>query len=764
MRKFTNRLIKNYRVILLLSAIVFLLAAAGASRLTVSSDMEEMLPGDSKTLRAIKEFDHYFQSQESGIVVVKGEAEKSKAFLLQLEQQFIDNNVEADILYNVDLSEFQPFQPLFLDTSIYEELEAAVAAEDIEKASALLTSLTENQGKQDDSKQLQYIANEEENVFLMMIRMRSDKNNDFLENRENFYDGVKDAIDSLLNKEVFRGMDAGLTGGAFIQDIEADRAAFDGFFSTMLITILLIIVLAVAAFRKVLLLTSVVYPLLLGALLTAAFAYFMYGSINMFSMSFALLLIGLGIDFSIHFISRYLEERKTGETAPASVKTALKGTGVSIIIGALTTSAAFFSFVLAKFKAFEQMGIISAIGIIVLCVTMVLIVPALIMLIDAKKPTGSGKKARFSALHSIGKGIERRPVAFIICIFLLVPILFFQVKNTEIIGEMDKLYPDNIDSKQWETVVKEEFDYSPNTLTFMVENEEVLAMAVEELEKRDDVETILSVHEYLPENQDYKLEVIEQLNDFLAESGAPDTELWNIEKMHLDDLPENIKANYVGKENRLMVEVVPSVNIYDQDNYNSLESAIITTSGNAPVSMAAIMNEVIGMVKDDIVLISGLCIAVAAAFLFLVFRSVKEMLLCITPVALTLYITLGVLPLLHIEINVLSIAAFPLIIGIGIDSSIHLLHRLKSDNEKSVRYVLMTTGRAVVLTALTTCIGFGSLIFINHPGMANLGAVVTVGLLICLAMTLTLLPALYVKLYKKSGSASQPAADSQPDV
>ncbi|TCT14886.1 putative RND superfamily exporter protein [Natranaerovirga pectinivora] len=746
MYKLENMIIKHYKKILIMSLFIFVITAFAASKLKISSDMEEMLPKDSKILESSNEFDQYFDSQESGIVVVKGEKEKIKPFMRDLEKEILQRQVSVEILYNIDLKEVEDYSMLFLDIQVYQDIDNAMKSTDLETINTILLSIS-NEKDIPDEDLIQYITNEEENIFLMMLRPKIERNN-FLESREEFYDEIRSSINTLLNEETYRNIEAGLTGGAFIQDIEADRVAFDGFFGTFLITICLIILLIVISFRRTILLSSVIYPLVLGALIAATFAYGVYGSINMFSMSFALLLVGLGIDFAIHLISRYIEEREKEIDVVTSVRISLKKTGVSIVTGAITTSVAFFAFVLAKFKAFEQMGIISAIGVFALCITMLIIVPSLILLIDHNKQIKvTKKKANFKFLNSIGLKIEKRPYLIIFVITLLIPLFYLNVKNTEIVGDMDKIYPDNIESKKWEEIIKEGFGYNPNTLTFMVEDENMLINAIEVLEKRDDVERVLSIYEYLPKDQGYKLEVIRNLENFLLSMGYENLEGFNIEKMKIIDLPDNLQGNYVGLEGRLLVEVIPSVNIYEEEHYKNLEEVILKVSGNTPVSMAAIMNEVVAMVKEDIVRISIICIVIVAVFLLIVFKSFKDMVIAIAPVILTLYFTIGVLPLLDKDINVLSIAAFPLLIGIGIDSSIHLLHRLKSEDERNIGYVLMTTGKAIVLTALTTLIGFGGLTFINHPGMANLGFTVALGLLICIIITLTLIPALFLILY-----------------
>ncbi|MCZ0703876.1 putative RND superfamily exporter protein [Natronobacillus azotifigens] len=714
--------------------------------------MEELLPEDSEAFQAITEFETYFESQESGIVVVKGEAETSKAFLTELEQELVANGVEGDFLYKVDVSELNAFGPLYLDISLFEELEMAIDDQNTEQLTELLTTIQEEQTSSSHDT-VEYMSNEAENVFLMMMRFYID-NTDFLETRERIYDDVRASIDELLEKSDYQKIEAGLTGGAFIQDIEADRVALDGFFGTFFITILLIVGLIMISFRKVLLLTTVIYPLLLGALTTAAVAYLLYGAINLFSVSFALLLVGLGIDFSIHLLSRYLEEREQGQSTIHAIETAMNGTGNSIIIGALTTSTAFFTFIFAQFNAFEQMGVISSIGIILLCVAMIILVPAFIMLVEKNKPFKNKKKIRFTFLDIIGRFLEKRSLVVILVALLLLPLFFSTVRDITVIGNLDAVYPEDIDSRAWADLVEDEFDYNTNTLTFMVDEDATTDERLQTLKSRDDVEEVLSIYDYLPEQQEKKLEIIHKLNHVMKQVGYTDDDLFPAQEMQIDDLPDHLIANFVGKDGMLLAELIPSVNIYDETNYQRIASAIHDTSGNHPVGMASIMNEIVQLAQNDILFISLLCMLIIGLFLLCIFRSFKLMIISVVPLLLTLYVTIGLLPMLGQELNILSIAGFPLLIGIGIDSSIHLLHRLQTRANKSVGYVLMTTGKAIILSTLTTSIGFGSLIFINHPGMAQLGITVSLGLLICLVITLTVLPSLWLVTNNKGTKKS----------
>ena len=111
---------------------------------------------------------------------------------------------------------------------------------------------------------------------------------------------------------------------------------------------------------------------------------------------------------------------------------------------------------------------------------------------------------------------------------------------------------------------------------------------------------------------------------------------------------------------------------------------------------------------------------------------------------LTLLVT--TLLVLNHPFNYINIVALPVIIGIGIDDGIHIIHRFRQSED--VFKVLTETGRAVVMTTLTTAIGFGSLMLSQYGGLVSLGFVLTIGTLLCLFTSLEMLPALLAGLHR----------------
>jgi len=117
---------------------------------------------------------------------------------------------------------------------------------------------------------------------------------------------------------------------------------------------------------------------------------------------------------------------------------------------------------------------------------------------------------------------------------------------------------------------------------------------------------------------------------------------------------------------------------------------------------------------------------------------------------------LGFMAYLHLELNYMNIFVVAMVIGIGIDDGIHLIHRYRQCNG-DVRMAIRTSGKAITMTSLTTICAFGSLILAQYQALASLGSLAILGVGFCWLASIFLLPALLVlfgsfrKRFKKNG-------------
>jgi predicted RND superfamily exporter protein len=156
-----------------------------------------------------------------------------------------------------------------------------------------------------------------------------------------------------------------------------------------------------------------------------------------------------------------------------------------------------------------------------------------------------------------------------------------------------------------------------------------------------------------------------------------------------------------------------------------------------------------GMVKRDFTLLAPLALVLVIILLIVHFRSLRWAGMALCPLLAGVAYMLGASALLGLDLNPANAVAIPLILGIGIDDGIHIVHRYRE--KKDVGQAIRLTGRAVIMTSLTTMVGFGSLSTSHFPALASLGQLALLGIGSCLLTSLLLLPSLLWAIHKKSG-------------
>jgi len=149
--------------------------------------------------------------------------------------------------------------------------------------------------------------------------------------------------------------------------------------------------------------------------------------------------------------------------------------------------------------------------------------------------------------------------------------------------------------------------------------------------------------------------------------------------------------------------------------------------------------EYTAMLKDGFQRAAGYASGIIAIFIFLHFRRLGSVLLAFLPVVLGFCWTLGLMACFGMAFNPVNIMALTLVIGIGVTNGVHILNRFAEEAHPSI--LARSTGKAVLVSALTTMAGFGSLMVAKHQGIASLGKVMLIGTGMCMLASLVLLPA-----------------------
>jgi len=216
--------------------------------------------------------------------------------------------------------------------------------------------------------------------------------------------------------------------------------------------------------------------------------------------------------------------------------------------------------------------------------------------------------------------------------------------------------------------------------------------------------------------------------------------------LRVEDLPPALRNRFIGRTGRVLLQVYPRENVWDRGPQERFVAALRSIDPNAtgtPVQLYEYTNLLRLSYEEAAVYALG---AIALA-VFVHFRRFSSVGLALLPVGLGCIWAMGIMGWAHTDFNPANIMTLPLVVGIGVTNGIHILNRFAEEQSPSI--LARSTGRAVVVSALTTVAGFGSLMLGQHQGIQSLGFAMSIGTVTCMAAALVALPAILHLLNKR---------------
>jgi len=207
------------------------------------------------------------------------------------------------------------------------------------------------------------------------------------------------------------------------------------------------------------------------------------------------------------------------------------------------------------------------------------------------------------------------------------------------------------------------------------------------------------------------------------------------------DLPQSLSQRWHSQSGEYRLAIYPSEDINDNGSLRRFVQALQRVAPNATgapmVALEAGEAVVHAFAQAFLLALAGIVVA-----LLIVLRSFKYALLVLIPLLLSSLFTAALTVLLDVPFNFANIIALPLLLGLGIDSSLHMVHRSIHNELVSEVLIHTSTARAIFYSALTALVDFASLMLSSHQGTASMGILLTVGLTFTLICTLVILPVL----------------------
>jgi uncharacterized protein len=222
------------------------------------------------------------------------------------------------------------------------------------------------------------------------------------------------------------------------------------------------------------------------------------------------------------------------------------------------------------------------------------------------------------------------------------------------------------------------------------------------------------------------------------------------------DLPADLRVRYIGQTGKWLLQVFAKECLWDFKPLEHFTRQILKVDPDATGKPFATVEGLRAM-KNGFAWAGFYALVVITLVLALDFRSLRNTLVALTPLAMGVLLTLGILALVGIPLNPANMIAFPLILGVGVDNGVHVLHDHLLRSREGVLTVSRAIGRGVLVKALTAMIGFGTLMVSSERGLASLGLLLLLGVACSMASALVFLPALLRIL-----GAAAPLPQAQP--
>ena len=595
------------------------------------------------------------------------------------------------------------------------------------------------------------------------------------------------------------------------------------------ITFCFVILVLLRALRSLQLVIASVITLLVGLVWTGAFAAATVGSLNLISLAFAILFIGLGVDFAIHLGMAYADglrkaiEDDASDPLLRALDHAFEQVGTSFVICTITTAIGFYVFIPTDNIGVAELGLIAGTGMVVNLFLTLTLLPALLATACQLDPSRN-VPAAMQFRNAWWGGIANWPKTTTLIALGLLCFGAWQAWQVKFDANVVRMRDPETESVQtFNEMLEEAGQRSPwpmDTIAKDLDSAVKIARAVEGLGA---VEMAVTLADYIPTDQEDKLMLLEDvgllldaprsaptyqeapstaeqvealraLRDFLANPSIDDdasvlaTSMKSlrdsldeflarvdedtdvdaaierlehvllggltdqlarlrastlIDEVSLEDLPSQLRDRMMTADGRARVQIFPADQLTEEAAFTHFAhevQTVVPTATGLPMNMIAFAEATRNSFEEALLAAIGLI----TLFLVLLWRRLSPVLLVLAPLLLSNLLTIGLMSVFGIAFNFANVVVVPLLLGIGVDSGIHLVHRAEALEATPGGGELLssTTARAVFYSALTTTVSFGTLALSSHQGVASLGVVLSVGMILTVISNLVVLPAL----------------------
>ena len=602
-----------------------------------------------------------------------------------------------------------------------------------------------------------------------------------------------------------KGVRVRLTGSVPMADEEFGTVT-EGAALNAALTVAAIFLILWLALKSGRIIFAVLVGLFAGLAMTAAVGLALVGALNLISVAFAVLFVGIGVDFGIQFSVRYRQERHDKDALREALIAAGQNAGKPRTLAAAATTAGFYAFLPTDYRGVSELGLIAGSGMMIAFLTSITFLPALLALLN---PPGEPHDVGYRMLAPADRFMARHRRAILALTAIGVAAGLPLLARLEFDFNPINLRSSKVESVSTFNDLMQDPVTAPTTIEILAPNlAEAQALAAK-IDRLPEVARTVTLASFVPDQQPEKLALIRDAADLLgptiepsdvqpspsdAETKAtlkeaadayrtasktgggsavavhvanaldklagasPDTrgiaesalleglklrltqirEALKAEPVTIKDLPPEIVSDWMAGDGRARIEVGPKGDGNDNANLRHFAAAVLAVAPDA-TGVPILIQESAKTVVGSFIEAGALALASITIILFVALRRVSDVLLTLIPLLLAGVVTLELCVLLKLPLNFANIIALPVLLGVGVAFKIYYVLAWRA-GETSLLASPLT--RAVIFSAMTTGVAFGSLWFSSHPGTSSMGELLALSLVTTLAAAVLFQPIL----------------------
>ncbi len=569
------------------------------------------------------------------------------------------------------------------------------------------------------------------------------------------------------------------------------NSSMDQTFNVLLpVAFLLVIIILLFVFRSLVDTVLGLLGLFIAIIWTYGIGVIMGLEFNMITTTVSILIVGLGIDYAIHTIMRYREELEDGNDVKASVVKMETHLGMALILATLTTTISFLSNLISPIPPLRDYGIMNAIGILSAFILFITFIPAIKVILDTRKekqgkPVIKRKKKSSVGVEPLNRTLslgaiaaEQHPWKVIAVVLILSVASLYGAMNLGTDFSESDFLPQNTQSYEILNYITGNFNASGMEESYVlikgnITSPELLLAMEETLHKMED-DKYLSVANsqnlvYLiksRENSDSNFSELVKTLDTNGD-GLPDSHLQKVyDYLYVHDE----KTKYIlhrtreGMYDSTLIRVKPTSESNSQHAvlYNQLlddikplkEEGFYAQVTGGSIMTYTITNSLQKSQWNSLILTLILTLLILVIVFGYQRKSVMLGIITTLPVLIALLWSMGIMYLIGMNFDMMTVTITSLTIGLGITYAIHLSHRFVEEldersPEEAARITVVNTGSAIFGAAATTMGGFGVLMLSSMPPMQDFGIIATMSILLSFLLSVFVLPTFLVMWARK---------------